>query len=210
MVFCQEKKTAFKKSLNTIYNHSLILLYRILFVLNAEARNLLPTNPQTNYYKHYGVQRIKDKVRHEKGEFLSAKTTLYDDLLALFALINGSNEKLNKDGMFHGTMVVFLILKDISSSTNKEGDDIISEIIYELSFRTDKNGDVHSLDYKGLGERHLGTIYEGLLEHKFALINGKELIRNDKDERKPTGSYYTPDYIVKYIVENTLGPYSRR
>ena len=28
----------------------------------------------------------------------------------------------------------------------------------------------------------------------------------DKGERKATGSYYTPDYIVRYIVENTLAP----
>ncbi|MCB9171505.1 MAG: N-6 DNA methylase [Ardenticatenales bacterium] len=29
---------------------------------------------------------------------------------------------------------------------------------------------------------------------------------NDKQERKASGSYYTPDYIVQYIVEQTLGP----
>nr|MBC8249116.1 N-6 DNA methylase [Anaerolineales bacterium] len=28
----------------------------------------------------------------------------------------------------------------------------------------------------------------------------------ERGERKATGSYYTPGYIVKYIVENTLGP----
>ena len=29
---------------------------------------------------------------------------------------------------------------------------------------------------------------------------------NDKGERHATGSYYTPDYIVKYIVEQAVGP----
>jgi len=196
-----------KKDLYSIYHHSLILLYRILFVLNAEARDLLPTNPQTNYYKHYGIQRIKDRVRHGKGEFISAKTVLYDDLSALFHLINGSNEKLNRDmnipryngGLFDPERYKFLEEK-------KAGDDVLSEIIYELSNRTDKNGDVHSIDYKGLGERHLGTVYEGLLEHKFSFDNGKIVLKNDKGERKATGAYYTPDYIAKYIVENTLGP----
>jgi hypothetical protein len=33
---------------------------------------------------------------------------------------------------------------------------------------------------------------------------------NDKGERKATGSYYTPDYIVKYIVEQTLRPILER
>ncbi len=203
----REENLLSKKDLDSIYHHSLILLYRILFVLNAEARDLLSTNPQTKYYKHYGIQRIKDKVTNEKGEFISNKTVLYDALLALFHLINGSDEKLNKDmsipryngGLFDPEKYKFL-------EENKAGDDILSEVIYELSYRTDKTGETHSIDYKGLGERHLGTVYEGLLEHKFSLTNGKVVLQNDKGERKATGAYYTPDYIVKYIVENTLGP----
>ncbi|MDZ7745274.1 MAG: hypothetical protein U5K28_01630 [Halobacteriales archaeon] len=29
---------------------------------------------------------------------------------------------------------------------------------------------------------------------------------NDEGERKATGAYYTPDYVVTYIVEETVGP----
>lgn len=46
----------------------------------------------------------------------------------------------------------------------------------------------------------------GLLEHKVSLDKGKVILKNDKGERKATGAYYTPDYIVKYIVENILTP----
>lgn len=35
---------------------------------------------------------------------------------------------------------------------------------------------------------------------------GAIYLATDKGERKATGSYYTPDYIVKYIVRNTLEP----
>ncbi|MBI4691070.1 MAG: N-6 DNA methylase, partial [Nitrospirae bacterium] len=203
----REENSLSKKDLDSIYHHSLILLYRILFVLNAEARDLLPTNPQTNYYKHYGIQRIKDKVQNERGEFINAKTVLYDELSGLFHLINGSDEKLNRQmnipryngGLFDPERYKFLEEK-------KVGDDVLSEIIYELSNRTDRNGNPVSIDYKGLGERHLGTVYEGLLEHKFSFDSGKVVLKNDKGERKATGAYYTPDYIVKYIVENTLTP----
>ncbi|MEW6419715.1 MAG: TaqI-like C-terminal specificity domain-containing protein [Nitrospirota bacterium] len=203
----REENHLTEKDLDSIYHYSLSLLYRILFVLNAEARDLLSTNPQTKYYKHYGLQRIKDRVRREKGEFINAKTTLYDELLALFHLINGDNEKLNKDlkipryngGLFDPEKYSFLEEK-------KVGDDVLSDVIYELAYRIDKNGEEHRIDYKGLGERHLGTVYEGLLEHKFSFDNGKVVLKNDKGERKATGAYYTPDYIVKYIVENTLGP----
>jgi hypothetical protein len=35
---------------------------------------------------------------------------------------------------------------------------------------------------------------------------GHLYLTTDKGERKSTGSYYTPDYIVNYIVKNTIGP----
>ena len=35
---------------------------------------------------------------------------------------------------------------------------------------------------------------------------GEIYLATDKGERKATGSYYTPDYIVKYIVKNTIEP----
>ena len=64
-----------------------------------------------------------------------------------------------------------------------------------------------------VSERHLGTIYEGLLEYHLEAIPPRagwtvDLL-NDKGERKATGSYYTPDYIVKYIVDQTVGPVLR-
>ena len=42
------------------------------------------------------------------------------------------------------------------------------------------------------------------------LPKGDVYLENDKRERKATGSYYTPDYIVKYIVEHTVGPVLER
>ncbi len=96
------------------------------------------------------------------------------------------------------------------------------------------------IDYKSLEVRHLGSIYEGLLEFKLKVATedlttktekGKETfisltkvaarsrsraevvvrknavyLSNDKAERKASGSYYTPDPIVEYIVANTVGP----
>ena len=94
------------------------------------------------------------------------------------------------------------------------------------------------IDFKSLGVRHLGSIYEGLLEFKLQVAGeqlavtkekGKEVckpadqvkkplvtinqgevyLENDKQERKATGSYYTPDYIVKY-TRHTVGPVLER
>ncbi|HSH81588.1 MAG TPA: TaqI-like C-terminal specificity domain-containing protein [Herpetosiphonaceae bacterium] len=69
------------------------------------------------------------------------------------------------------------------------------------------------MDYRDLDERHLGTIYEGLLEYHLQPVpregDWTVALLNDKGERKATGSYYTPDYVVKYIVDQTVGPVLR-
>ena len=96
------------------------------------------------------------------------------------------------------------------------------------------------IDYKSLEVRHLGSIYEGLLEFKLKVADedlttqadkngekyvplsqakakrgkpaevvvrkGEVYLSNDKAERKASGSYYTPDPIVEYIVAHTVGP----
>ena len=65
------------------------------------------------------------------------------------------------------------------------------------------------VDYSFLEVRHLGAVYEGLLEYRLVIEDaaaGRVHLATDKGERKATGSYYTPDYIVKYIVHHTLNP----
>jgi hypothetical protein len=99
------------------------------------------------------------------------------------------------------------------------------------------------VDYKSLGVRQLGSIYEGLLEFRLRIADedlppvaekgkrqatsltksrgakrsadggvkkGQPYLANDKSERKATGSYYTPDHIVEYIVSRTVGPVLER
>ena len=53
------------------------------------------------------------------------------------------------------------------------------------------------MDYRDLAERHLGTIYEGLLAYHLEALTEPEddwtvALLNDRGERKATGSYYTP------------------
>ena len=46
-----------------------------------------------------------------------------------------------------------------------------------------------------------------MLEHHFVREkDGRLTLKTDKAERKATGTYYTPDYIVKYIVDQTIRP----
>ena len=110
------------------------------------------------------------------------------------------------------------------------GNQALAQVIELLTHTAD--GD--RITYRDLDVRHLGNIYEGLLEYRpriatedlvvvskkgsetvapptrsnqeIAYREGEVYLLTDKGERKATGSYYTPDYIVRYIVENTLAP----
>jgi len=115
-------------------------------------------------------------------------------------------------------------------SNHEVGDTYIAEVIELLTRHEASEGQGKVfVDYSSLDERNLGSIYEGLLEYTLAVADepltvddgeyvaagegddvtveqGEVYLRTDDGERKATGSYYTPEYVVEYIVDETLGP----
>lgn len=211
--------------LDELYEACLIFLYRLLFVLYAEGRGLLPVKKHgkgsRQYYRNrYSLARFVEKLKYnylEKGE--DDFTNTYDNLTALFDLINGTDERLNKrcnvplynGGLFNPDEYQNLLAW-------KVGDFTLSRILKGLLFipvptRADQTDQIdfgQTIDYSDLEVRQLGSIYEGLLEYHLVLKDGKlELIPESK-QRKSSGSYYTPDYVVKYIVNQTISPLIER
>ncbi|MFZ1403891.1 MAG: Eco57I restriction-modification methylase domain-containing protein, partial [Anaerolineae bacterium] len=208
------------ESLGQVYRASLSLLYKLLFVLYAEARNLLPiTNPA---YWEESLTRMAHQVaeRTDRGLAISDATHAtrqYDSLLALFRRIDQGDPDLGvpryDGGLFNPATPDnrFLAGHKLSDRAVARAVDILVRDAGQ------------PVDYAYISVRNLGSIYEGLLENKLALtsppapsplpitgeergLGGEVLLVNDRGERKATGSYYTPDYIVDYIVRQTLGP----
>src|SRR6266702_5157336 len=69
-----------------IYDNSLILLYRLLFILYAEARDLLPLQDNLSYYRKYSLHAIKNDVVTElrEGLILATSGTFWARLKVLF------------------------------------------------------------------------------------------------------------------------------
>ena len=61
------------------------------------------------------------------------------------------------------------------------------------------------VDYRALSVRHLGTIYERLLQYRLVEDNGS-LRLTESPGRRVSGSYFTPEKVVDVIVERTLEP----
>jgi len=226
-----------EKNLKEIHDNSLILLYRLLFILYAEYRDLLPLGVNKLYTESYSLDAFKKEIanRFDKNEPIATSTIGYwSRLKELFEIINIGNKELGvppyNGGLFDPAKHDFL-------EKYRVGDSYVAKAIDLLSRSRDKA----YIDYGSLEIRHLGSIYEGLLEYKLKIADqdlvptkdkGKEIfislgeakkqkkkiredekiqtgeiyLVTDKGERKATGSYYTPNYIVNYIVQNTLGP----
>jgi type I restriction-modification system DNA methylase subunit len=60
-------------------------------------------------------------------------------------------------------------------------------------------------DFNAIDADVLGGIYEQYLEHLLKGAGKKIEIGSERRKRKAQGIYYTPKFVVRYIVENTLG-----
>ena len=217
-------------TLQAVYDNSLILLYRLLFILYAESRELLPLQDNEAYRLTYSLDAIKKDVKYNlKRPFLSTSRLYWARLHELFGAINEGNEHLGVPP-YNGDL--FDPEKHPFLEQHAAGDQELRQAI-DLLTRIDTEEGRAFVDYRDLEVRHLGSIYEGLLEYQLryaeedlAVVRekgreryvpaseGQEVVVpgghvylvTDRGERKATGSFYTPDYIVKYIVEQTLKP----
>jgi type I restriction-modification system DNA methylase subunit len=221
-----------KATLATIYEESLVLLYRLLFIFYAESRGILPTD--NSNYRQRSLRLIAERAKHLvqfPNEVGADDTTLYSRLKDLFFLIDEGDDSCNVPAyngkLFNPKEHTFLDEKAV-------GDIYLSRAIDKLArldVQRGRSTERVTVDYQDLEVSHLGTIYEKLLEYeldyatenlvtsganqdyKVAKANqtptkavGQVYLRTGNNQRKVTGSYYTPDYIVRFIVEKTLNP----
>jgi type I restriction-modification system DNA methylase subunit len=209
-----------KDNLNELYQNCLIFLYRLLFILYAEGRGLLPVKPygvgsNKNYRERYSLQRLIPRLKNYQEYTSEELIDLYEEILRLFHLINGDKSSVNQEcnvPLYNGRL--FDTDKFPKIDQWRIGEKTLGDVIRGLIFtpvpeRTEEQktfsfGD--TIDYADLEVRQLGSIYEGLLENHLEIKDSGLKLVGDKAERKATGTYYTPDYIVQYIVENTIGP----
>ena len=183
----------------------LTILYRLLFVLYAEDRGLLPVDD--NRYDDYSLRRIRDTVasRLDAGDaFSDRRAPLYRQVKELWALIDEGDDALHlpayNGGLFdrpRHSMVERVDLPDV----------IFASMLDALS-RLKEGGPPRYINFRDLSVRELGSIYERLLEFEPVLDEAERILKVKLNPfaRKSSGSYYTPDELVKLIVERAVGP----
>ena len=193
------------EDLSRVRHAALILLYRLLFVLYAEDRGLLPVNDPR--YEDYGLRKpVRDHVAHRMqggGVFSASASSYYDHLMTLFRQIDEGDESIGlppyNGGLFASEAAPLL-------KTARLTDKIVGDIIYDLS-HTETEGTRHFVNYRDMSVQQLGSIYERLLEREPVRDdNGGIVVRPNSYARKDSGSFFTPQELVDLIVDRTLKP----
>lgn len=191
-------------SLDEIRQATLILLYRLLFVLYAEDRGLLPVKDKRFDDYALRVSRLDVGKRKDAGDaFSSVAKTIWNRFADLAEMIDKGDPSVGlppyNGGLFNGENTP--LLKAIGL-----GDAVMAEALDILSFEM-RGGERRYINYRDLSVQQLGSIYERLLEYKPAYDeNGDVVIELDTFARKNSGSYYTPDDLVLLILDETLEP----
>ncbi len=208
-------------STQDFYRQVLRVIYRMLFLFVAEDRDLLhpplpgPTaskeevesahRARHRYRNYYAITRLHGLTLHRAG-------TPHPDLWFIFQLLT---KKLGSDTGCPELALPPLgsFLWDATRSTPDLAGTLVSNrhlltAVHALAFVQD--GSVRRpIDYKNLGSEELGSVYEGLLE-LHPLINADagvfELNIAAGNERKTSGSYYTPDSLVQCLLDSALEP----
>ncbi len=185
---------------------ALILLYRLLFILYAEDRGLLPVNDSR--YDDYGLRkRVRDDIADRmavEDAFSSIATNYYDRISNLFKLIDKGDPSIGlppyNGGLFATEAAPLL-------ETVRLTDVETAPVVYDLSHGRDSHGKRRFVNYRDMSVQQLGSIYERLLEREPARNeDGRVVIRPNPYARKDSGSFYTPQELVDLIVDRTLKP----
>lgn len=218
--------------LDLAYQLTLRVFFRMLFQVYAEDRKLLPYGENTKYDRNAIKTVAKDLAENPEQIFDENSTSLWDDLAQVWRVIDSGDKAWGvpayNGGLFasdselseHGA-----ILKDVHITN-----DVMGPVLRALLLDDSDDGTIGPVDFRSLSVREFGTIYEGLLESSLGLAevdltldkdgtwipakkkdeiyahSGHVYFHNTSGQRKGTGSYFTPSFVVEHLLERSLDP----
>ncbi|HEX2446332.1 MAG TPA: N-6 DNA methylase [Vicinamibacterales bacterium] len=167
------------------FDQALTIIYRILFLLFAEARALVPLWHPT-YREGYSIGTLADRALRGRRQ-------------GLWAALQAAS-RLAHAGCRAGELIVtpfngrlFEPSHAPLAETARVPDETIATVLLSLSTEATAGGR-RRVSYGDLGVEQLGTIYETVLGTVAT------------SRRKTTGSFYTPRPLTEYLVRRTLHP----
>ena len=221
-----------------IFDSAVKLIYRCLFLFYAEARRLLPSDPdKVDLYHHHSIQALCAEARefrwgarHDMEQY-----SLWQHLKGLINAVNDGDPEYGimgyNGGLFDDEAEKFLGQHHLRN-------DFLSRALYLLAYvepYDNQREEEYAIPYEDLEVRHLGELYESILESTVQLADADRIRRRTRKgveimlasqttrepgdrlikkgevyfgesalERKQTGSYYTPESLVRFLNEKSI------
>ncbi|MGH9220835.1 MAG: Eco57I restriction-modification methylase domain-containing protein [Vicinamibacterales bacterium] len=164
-------------------DQALTLIYRILFLLFAEARGMVPIWHQL-YRDAYSLEMLTRKAGdpHARG--------LWPALQAISRLAHAGCKAADLEVTPFNGRLFSPRHAPLVEQRRRVDEGVIREVLLKLATEPTRQGR-RRISYHDLGVEQLGSVYERVLEH---------------EHRKSTGSFYTPRSITEFLVRQTLAP----
>jgi hypothetical protein len=181
-----------------IFEQALTIVYRVLFLLFAEARGLVPTWHDV-YRESYGLDALCQRVLRQRD---AAGT--WDTLRAISRLAHrGCRTSDLAVTAFNGRL--FSPRHTPLGESRRVPDAHAARALLALATASTRRGR-HRIRFHDLGVEQLGAVYERVLEYAPARRGGTLTLEPTSTERKTSGSFYTPLALTDFLVRRTLAP----
>jgi len=192
-------------------NHALLrVTYRLLFTFVAEDRNALldpDADPQVRrrYIDYFSTERLRRISRRRRGGRYGDRWEALKVVWRGLGSVDGLPELglPGIGGLFDTGALDFLMDCSLSNQA-------LQSAVYSLSLvKEPRSQAMRIVDYRNLGAEELGSIYESLLELMPSWDPATKtyaLVVSSGNQRKDTGSYYTPTSLVESLLDTALDP----
>ena len=193
------------------FNELLRLVYRIIFLMVAEDRNLLhlpkaPVTARKLYAEGYSLSALRTACT--RASTWDRHHDRYEGVKILFRALADGESALALPAL--GGLFTADQLPNLESARLRNR--AFMEALYRLSTLTDKSGMV-PVNWRHMETEELGSVYESLIGLQPQLADdGRSLAfashatEKKGNQQKLTGSYYTPDSLVTALLDTALDP----
>lgn len=199
-------------ALDDYYRWLLRLVYRLIFLMVAEDRDVLHANDAAPSARRWYSDYFS--TGHLRSLALRRRAGRHSDLWASQRIVFDALGAQGQDSLGLPAYGSFLfdpgsigLLHDAKISNAH----LLDSVRY-LSLIVDRaSGVQRPVDYKNLGAEELGSVYESLLEYVPTVTHAGDfaLTAGSDNARKATGAYYTPTGLVEVLLDETLEPLLR-
>ncbi len=189
-----------------VLDDALVVIYRVLFLLFAEARGLVPTW-HTLYRRGYTIESLRELVESPRRP-----DGLWESLQAIARLAHrGCQAGSLRVTPFNGRLFAPAHAPLAEAAALDDGR--VRDALLALTTRVD-GGARRRISFADLGVEQLGGVYERVLDFdpQWTTIPGSaaaSIALVPGNARKAAGAFYTPRFLTEYLVRRTLAPLVR-